>query len=72
MNLYKNQKPPFDDKFIASADTIINWWMSIEMKKHEDHIKSLALKIHSISPHNAACERVFSILGWYFGKRRTR
>ncbi|CAG8466895.1 857_t:CDS:2 [Cetraspora pellucida] len=47
-------------------------WMSIEIKKHEDHIKSLALKIHSISPHNAACERVFSIQGWYFRKRRTR
>ncbi|CAG8649418.1 2703_t:CDS:2 [Dentiscutata heterogama] len=72
MNLYKNQKYPFKDKFIASADTITNWWMSRDLKRNEDHIKNLAEKVHSISPHNAACERVFSILGWYFGKRRTR
>ncbi|RIB20685.1 hypothetical protein C2G38_2035034 [Gigaspora rosea] len=45
---------------------------TIDLKKNEDHIKNLALKLHSISPHNAACERTFSILGWYFGKRRTR
>ncbi|CAG8839651.1 30421_t:CDS:1, partial [Racocetra persica] len=25
MNLYRNQGPSFDDKFIASADTITNW-----------------------------------------------
>ncbi|CAG8692835.1 29861_t:CDS:2, partial [Racocetra persica] len=32
------------------------------LKRNENHIKTLALKIHSVSPHNAACERVFSIL----------
>ncbi|CAG8773438.1 20838_t:CDS:2, partial [Dentiscutata erythropus] len=41
-------------------------------QKNEDHIKTLAIRIHSISPHNAAYERTFSILGWYLGKRRTR
>ncbi|CAG8564471.1 32807_t:CDS:2, partial [Racocetra persica] len=53
MNLYKNHKPLFEDKFIASANTITNWWMSIEMTRYEDHIKCLALKLHSISLHNA-------------------
>ncbi|CAG8809392.1 6779_t:CDS:2, partial [Gigaspora rosea] len=37
-----------------------------------DHIKTLALKVLSVSPHNAACERLFSILNWYLEKRRTR
>ncbi|CAG8480790.1 25625_t:CDS:2 [Dentiscutata erythropus] len=72
MNLYKNKKHLFDDEFIASVDTVTNWWMSIDLKNNEEHIKRLAMKLHSIFPHNAACERLFSILGWYFGKRRTR
>nr|CAG8481265.1 11046_t:CDS:2 [Entrophospora candida] len=33
---------------------------------------TLALKLHSIVPHNGTCERVFSVLGWYSGKRRKR
>ncbi|CAG8749340.1 1573_t:CDS:2, partial [Racocetra persica] len=37
MNLYRNQEHPFDDKFIATADTITNWWMSIDLKRNEDH-----------------------------------
>jgi len=72
MNLYKNHRPPFDDEFILSTDTITDWWMSVDLKKNEDHIKTLALKVLSVSPHNAACERLFSILNWYLGKRWTR
>ncbi|CAB4390706.1 unnamed protein product [Rhizophagus irregularis] len=30
------------------------------------------MKILSITPHNAGCERVFSIVGWMANKRRTR
>ncbi|CAG8815306.1 14344_t:CDS:2, partial [Dentiscutata erythropus] len=72
MNLYKNHRSLFDDEFIPSTDTVTDWWMSIDLKKNEDHIKTLALKVHSVSLHNAACERLFSILNWYLGKRRTR
>ena len=72
MSLYKNREPPFDDSFIASVDTINNWWVSCDLKRNEDHIRTLALKIHAITPHNAACERVFSVLNWYFGKRRNK
>ncbi|CAG8494993.1 8027_t:CDS:2 [Diversispora eburnea] len=31
----------------------------------------LALKLFAITPHQATCERVFSILNWMIGKRRT-
>ena len=50
----------------------INWWTSLELKKEEDPIRKLALKLHAIILHNANCERVFSILGWFVGKRRTK
>ena len=50
----------------------INWWTSLELKKGEDPIRKLALKIHTIVPHNANCERIFSVLGWFIGKRRTK
>ena len=35
-----------------------------------DFLKSLALKLFSITPHSAACERAFSMLGFLYGKRR--
>ena len=50
----------------------INWWTSLELKKGEDPIRKLALKIHAIVPYNANCERIFSVLGWFIGKRRTK
>lgn len=57
---------------MENISTPINWWSSVELTRGEDHIRTLAFKIHAIVPHNATCERVFSILGWYLGKRRTK
>ncbi|PKY60276.1 hypothetical protein RhiirA4_431097 [Rhizophagus irregularis] len=72
MSLYKNREPPFDDDFVESVDTIKNWWSSCELKKNEKHIALLALKLHSITPHNASTERVFLVLNWYLCKRRNK
>ena len=72
MNLYKNREPPFDDEFVESVDTVMNWWSSCELKKNEKHILTLALKLLSITPHNASTERVFSVLNWYLCKRRNK
>jgi hypothetical protein len=44
------------------------WWQVIE--NSNDHLKNLAIKIFSITPHSASCERVFSTLGFLYGKRR--
>src|SRR5436190_7407961 len=33
---------------------------------------SLAIKMFSITPSEAGCERNFSILKWFYGDRRTR
>ncbi|CAJ0640862.1 2011_t:CDS:2, partial [Entrophospora sp. SA101] len=44
------------------------WWQVID--DSNEYVKSLAIKIFSITPHNAACERAFSALGFLYGKRR--
>ena len=62
-SLYRDKENPFDDPYIEGTSTPINWWTSVELRKEEDPIRKLALKMHSIMPHNADCERVFSILG---------
>ncbi|CAG8745078.1 13325_t:CDS:2, partial [Racocetra persica] len=72
MRLYKNREPSFKDKFIESVDNVRNWWNFCELQKNEDHICTLALRLNAIIPHNAVCERVFSILNWYMGKRHTK
>src|SRR6266511_2673003 len=40
--------------------------------KGEDYLVQLALKLLSVTPHAAGCERVWSNLGWLYGKRRNR
>jgi hypothetical protein len=72
LGFYRNGDEPFDDPYVEGTSTPINWWISVEMKKGEDPIRKLALKMHGIMPHNANCERVFSILGWFLSKRRTK
>jgi len=56
----------------AKNDALIWWRMCNPVREEENHIQKLALKILSITPHNAGCERVFSVLGWFANKRRTR
>ncbi|GBB85484.1 hypothetical protein RclHR1_00120038 [Rhizophagus clarus] len=72
LGIYRNKEPPFDDPYVVGISTPINWWTSVELKKGEDPIRKLALRMHGIMPHNADCERVFSILGWFLSKRRTK
>lgn len=64
---------PYDDDFNSKYFTVIRWWESVEQDEGEENfIQTLALKIFSITPHNAGCERIFSVMGWYMNKRRTR
>ena len=46
------------------------WWNMID--DPEDYLKSLSLKLFSITPHSVASERAFSMLGFLYGKRRQR
>ena len=68
-SFYLNESE-FDYPFSSGHDNIITWWrMCNSFPEEENHIQKLALKILSITPHNAGCERIFSILGWFTNKR---
>ena len=80
MRLYKEQKKyingrpnPYAASYTISGDmpdTPLTWWDTCEVKPN--HLQRLAIKLFSITPSSAACERMFSSLGWIYGKRRTR
>ncbi|CAG8723625.1 5049_t:CDS:2, partial [Rhizophagus irregularis] len=64
---------PFDVE-LGDTEFLTTWWISIEdsFPEGEDYLVQLALKLLSITPHAAGCERVWSNLGWLYGKRRNR
>lgn len=77
LRIYKEQKHKINGKpnpYVASykigSDTPLRWWNACEVKPN--HLQRLAIKLFSITPSSAACERMFSSLGWLYGKRRTR
>ena len=67
---YKTQQPPYDASYIPAQNTPLTWWQTCYDGKN--YLQALAVKMFSITPHSASCERVFSALGWLFGKRRQR
>jgi len=62
-------KIPFNT---SKGDILIWWHLCNSVCSDENYIQKLALKILAITPHNAKCERVFSVLGWFANQRRTR
>jgi hypothetical protein len=64
---YKIKRSPFDLSFFKS-DNPIYWWETIQ---NSNELQALALRLFAITPHSASCERSFSILGWFYGQRRT-
>ena len=70
---YSEYKPPYDMDYIDDHDCLDIpelWWTSC--RQPNNYIQKLALKLFAITPHQAACERVFSVLSWMIGNRRTR
>jgi len=67
---YSECKPPYDMEYTNNYDTPELWWCTC--RQPNNYIQELALKLFAITPHQAACERVFSILNWMVGKQRTR
>ena len=74
LHLYKLQR---DDNGVPNAysapytpnqDTVMSWWNTCEA--NPKHLQQLALRIFSITPSSASCERMFSTLGWLYGKKR--
>jgi hypothetical protein len=73
MKLYRTRQKPFDID-LSDSEFPITWWSSMEdnFSKEKDYLVQLALKLYSVTPHAAGCERVWSSLGWLYGKRRNR
>lgn len=71
---FKRQDPPFDLDYDPKSETPLDWWLTYEESEEleEMPLVSLAIKMFSITPSEAGCERNFSVLKWFYGDRRTR
>ena len=70
MRKYKLRMPPYDSNYVFLNETPKIWWLSID--DPYENLQKLALIMYDITPHSAACERVFSTLGWIYNKKRLR
>ena len=67
MRLFREKKDGFDLPYSFETDNPLLCWMTNYASSKS--IGKLAIKIFSITPHSADCERTFSALGWIYGKR---
>ncbi|CAB4432255.1 unnamed protein product [Rhizophagus irregularis] len=72
MRKYMKNKAPFNQHYNYKSDTPIIWWGTAQNTKEEWELQALALRLFAVSPHSASCERSFSVLGWFYGQRRTK
>lgn len=70
MRKYKLKLPPYDMEYIPENDTPKIWWLAIDDTNKS--LQNLALIMINITPHSTSCERIFSTLGWIYGKKRLR
>lgn len=66
---FKAKQGTYSTAFVKNRVTPCTWWMSCE--DQPPFLRNLALKIFAVTPHSASCERMFSVLGWLYGKKRT-
>jgi hypothetical protein len=64
------QAVPYNSPYSSQINTPLSWWKMCP--PIPPYLQLLAIKLFSIAPHAASCERVWSICGWTIGKRRTR
>src|SRR6266511_707800 len=67
---FKKRNSPYGIRYDCQILKPLIWWNLIKNKY--ENLQLLAKKIFSIVPHSASCERVFSALGWFYGKKRQR
>ena len=66
---FKDKQGTYATPFAQNRVKPRTWWMSCD--DQPPYLKQLALKMFAITPYSASCERMFSALGWYYGKKRT-
>jgi hypothetical protein len=67
---YHTCQSPYNASYAHNIDTPLKWWRTCEIKP--PYLQFLAIKLFSVSPHTANCERIWSICGWIHGTRCTR
>src|SRR6266542_4259612 len=70
LSKFKERNSPYGVRYDCQISKPLTWWNLIEDKY--ENLQLLAKKIFSIVPHSAFYERVFSALGWFYGKKRQR
>jgi len=68
---YNSGDAPYNLPFAGGFMTPNLWWESAEDCIGSE-LKTLAIRLLSVTPHSAACERTFSIFGWIHSKTRNR
>lgn len=68
LRAYFDNAKPYNESY-STYDTAYYWWNSIVDGKFSS-LSRLSKIIFSITPHSASCERLFSAIGWLYGKRR--
>jgi len=68
MASFKCEENYYSAEYSSSYVKPQTWWQMIN--DPNDYLKSLAMKLFSITPHSAACERAFSTLGFLYSNRR--
>ncbi|CAJ0894021.1 14186_t:CDS:1, partial [Entrophospora sp. SA101] len=64
---YKLRNSSYNSPFSFESGNVLNWWYTCE-KYH--YLQEFAIKLFSVVPHSATCEKSFSISDWYYGKKR--
>ena len=67
---YHTHQSPYNASYDFKFDAPTKWWNTRQI--NPPYLKNLALRLFSVSPHAASCERIWSICGWIYRTRRTR
>jgi hypothetical protein len=67
---FKCSEGHYSTKYVSSYIKLKIWWSMVD--DSDNYLKSLSLKLFSITPHSVASERAFSMLDFLYGKRRQR
>jgi len=58
---YHIYQPPYNASYTYNFDIPIKWWQTCEINPL--YFQLLAIKLFSVLPHSASCERVWSVYG---------
>src|SRR6266498_1856487 len=65
---FKCREGCYSTKYSSSYAKLRIWWQIVD--DYNVYLKSVAIKLFSITPHSVTCERTFSVLGFLYGRRR--